>query len=865
VKILTKPRTFSTKFKRKLRAATTLSLAALFVAGTLAPILVGGRVFADEPAWPTTPPAQICGDSELLAGPDTAPSGAVTVSAGDNTGFDFNRPGSTFWFEPGTHTLGTDQYGQIIARANTTYLGAPGAVIDGQNINLYAFTNDVPNVTIKYLTIKNFGTGLDNNNEGVVNHDSGTNWTIEYNTIIDNDGAGVFVGPDNDIRYNCLKDNGQYGFSMFKEPIEGDSAIKNILLDHNEIVGNNTDNWESHIEGCGCTGGGKFWDVNGATITNNWVHDNRGTGLWADTNNIDFLVEGNYIEENDGEGIWYEISYNATIRNNTIRRNAWVSGQANTGSPGAAVYISESGGDARLDYSVSGAPKIRIYDNTFQDNFSGVSIYENSNRFCNSNGNTSKGYCTPFVSPTLLPEEPRSYEYTDPIYADHPCYTDVAEAPYTADCRWRSQNIEVNNNEFHFDGTVVPCAGTYCGAQALYATGADNLSWSPYTVEDVQNDVMFNNSNSFHDNAYFGDWVFAKGYGETISFHSWQATPFGQDASSTFTGDADNAGPGAEGNNGGGGGSTPPATAPNDLDEDTATLEGSIGEWSNWYSENVSRSDEEAHSGSRSLRVDVTDPWGWGVQLNNWPGFETTPGLKSLSLWGKLGSGTNLTPKMTVKWIDENYATLQTDFVTLPALTSAWQKISTVVEAPAGAVNALVSLSGLGSPGDYLYLDDMVVGDAPNVLDAATSGGEGSAGEWSSWYSADIAATNTEANHGTGSLKVDVTDPWGWAVQTNNWPGFETAAGNKRVSFSAKQGSGSISNVTLRIKWYDASQNLLQTDTLPLENLSGSWQAASTDLAAPSGTANAYLDMYSESGSAGDSLYLDDIAVINKD
>ena len=148
MKILTNTRTFSTKCKRRGRRAVTLALAALFVAGTAAPLIAGSRVFADEPAWPTTPPAQICGDSELLAGPGTAPAGSVTVPAGDNSGFDFNRPGSTLWFEAGTHTLGNDQYGQIIARANMTYIGAPGAVIDGQNLNLYAFTNDVPDVTI---------------------------------------------------------------------------------------------------------------------------------------------------------------------------------------------------------------------------------------------------------------------------------------------------------------------------------------------------------------------------------------------------------------------------------------------------------------------------------------------------------------------------------------------------------------------------------------------------------------------------------------------------------------------------------------------------------------------------------------------
>ncbi|MGO4781985.1 hypothetical protein AB4084_41500, partial [Lysobacter sp. 2RAB21] len=54
--------------------------------------------------WPSAPPAQVCGNTALLAGPATAPTGAVVVPAGDNSGFNFNRPGATFWFETGVHT-----------------------------------------------------------------------------------------------------------------------------------------------------------------------------------------------------------------------------------------------------------------------------------------------------------------------------------------------------------------------------------------------------------------------------------------------------------------------------------------------------------------------------------------------------------------------------------------------------------------------------------------------------------------------------------------------------------------------------------------------------------------------------------------
>ncbi len=257
----------------------------------------------------------------------------------------------------------------------------------------------------------------------------------------------------------------------------------------------------------------------------------------------------------------------------------------------------------------------------------------------------------------------------------------------------------------------------------------------------------------------------------------------------------------------------------------------------------------------------MTDPWGWGAALSNWPGFSTTAGVKKLSFWGKLGSGTSLQPRMIVKWLDRNQTVLQTNELRSPALTTEWQQSSVLADAPEGASTVLVSIIGSGNPGDYFYLDDIAVGDAPNALDADTAGGETSAGQWQSWYSASVTASTSEAHRGTGSLRVDVDGPWGWGIVAANWPGFTASAGNKRVSYWAMQGTGSLSEVTLRVKWLDRSQTLLQTDVIPLSGLSTNWQQAVANLAAPSGTANVYLEIYSPSGVPGDSLYLDELVI----
>ncbi|MEA2828063.1 MAG: hypothetical protein QOG43_2502, partial [Actinomycetota bacterium] len=233
------------------------------VAFGLAALVIGLPALTSRPApagaaigtFPTTPPAQICGNASILNGPATQPAGSVRVDPGQNlnTVTQAQPAGTTFWLAPGTHTLGSGQYNQVIPKDNDSYVGAPGAILDGGSVNKYAFTAQAANVSIQHLTIQNFGPVGSNNNEGVVNHDGGSGWTLKYDTIQGNAGAGVFIGSSNTVAYNCILNNGQYGFSMFKAT---QGSLGNIVIDHNEIAGNNTYDWEAHVAGCGCSGGG---------------------------------------------------------------------------------------------------------------------------------------------------------------------------------------------------------------------------------------------------------------------------------------------------------------------------------------------------------------------------------------------------------------------------------------------------------------------------------------------------------------------------------------------------------------------------------------------------------------------------------
>ncbi|MDQ1426602.1 MAG: hypothetical protein QOK39_78, partial [Acidimicrobiaceae bacterium] len=294
-------------------------------ATTTAPAPAAGSTTASPfSPGPSQPHGAVCGNQALLAGPVSPPPGAVIVSPGhDLQAATVAAPtGTTFWLAPGTHTLGGDQFDQVVPKDGDTYIGAPGAVLDGRRVNRYAFTQHARNVTVRYLTITRFGPVGTNGNEGAVNHDSGPGWTVAFNTIEANAGAGVMVGDDNTVMSNCLSGNGEYGFSVFSPP-----GVHNVTITGNEIVGNNTDDWEARVAGCGCTGGGKFWDTTGAVVTSNWVHGNKGVGLFADTDNVGLRIEDNTIEGNDAEGIVYEISYNARIAHNLLAGNAIAKGK----------------------------------------------------------------------------------------------------------------------------------------------------------------------------------------------------------------------------------------------------------------------------------------------------------------------------------------------------------------------------------------------------------------------------------------------------------------------------------------------------------------------------------------------------------
>jgi hypothetical protein len=159
-----------------------------------------------------------------------------------------------------------------------------------------------------------------------------------------------------------------------------------------------------------------------------------------------------------------------------------------------------------------------------------------------------------------------------------------------------------------------------------------------------------------------------------------------------------------------------------------------------------------------------------------------------------------------------------------------------------------------------MYFDDIVVGDAENALDADTGGLEGSVGEWRAWYSTSVSSSADQAYSGTRSLLIAVTSGGFWGVQIARRPGFPTTSGTKRISYWARVGVPGIAEMTLRVRWFDASQEILRT-TVPLTALTADWPQATADLNAPEGTVAVRVELYGGSAPEGSTVYIDNILV----
>jgi parallel beta-helix repeat protein len=220
------------------------------------------------------------------------------------------------------------------------------------SVTVYAFGGSATGVTIKGLIIEKYANAAQ---RAAVS--GGSSWVIESNEVRHNHGTGIGIGANGVMRGNYVHHQGQLGVK---------AGGMNGLVENNEIAYNNTAYFGAgrYAE----TGGSKFAKTDGLIVRNNYVHHNKGPGLWTDINNINCLYEGNRVEDNEWRGIFHEISYACVIRNNVVRRNGFNSPGASS-IEGAGILISDS-------------PDVEVYGNTVEDNNAGIMAVE-ANRDAN--------------------------------------------------------------------------------------------------------------------------------------------------------------------------------------------------------------------------------------------------------------------------------------------------------------------------------------------------------------------------------------------------------------------------------------------------------------------------------------------------
>jgi parallel beta-helix repeat protein len=242
-----------------------------------------------------------------------APPESVIVSPGEiQDAVNAHGPDTPFLLSPGVYSDAP-----VTPKNGDRFYGEGKAAWDGASVQQKAFngagTNNVLVSGIRFLHFKppNQGSGIFNLNQGE------SAFVIEGCEIAYNGGTPVVVGNGTQVINNSIHDNTWVGIGGYQ--------VASVRIDHNELY----NNYLADISPDTATGDAsamKFTKTQDVQITNNIIRDNHGIGIWFDTDNSGTVIDGNLIEGNSYRGIMEEVSYGATISNNTISGNGNLSG-----------------------------------------------------------------------------------------------------------------------------------------------------------------------------------------------------------------------------------------------------------------------------------------------------------------------------------------------------------------------------------------------------------------------------------------------------------------------------------------------------------------------------------------------------------
>lgn len=127
-----------------------------------------------------------------------------------------------------------------------------------------------------------------------------------------------------------------------------------------------------------------------------------------------------------------------------------------------------------------------------------------------------------------------------------------------------------------------------------------------------------------------------------------------------------------------------------------------------------------------------------------------------------------------------------------------------------------------------------------NVMMADNASFETSVGNWVAWFSTAIARDREAARVGEWGLRITITKPNGWGIETANWPGTPAKPGLYRVSCWARVAEGNPGPADLTLTWGTDAGDGLRKDQFDIEWLGNEWVRLVKETTAPPGTTRVY-------------------------
>ena len=254
--------------------------------------------------------------------------------------------GTSFLIRQGVHARQT-----VYPRDGMSFVGEPGAVLDGQQVTAQAIVaGRTHGVTVRGLRI----TGYVPPDSGAAVEGHGSDgWVVESNEIDHNsNGAsrayGIRIGSGWVLRANTIHHNGWVGIAGYR-------AVDS-LIEGNDVYANPPDAFEDNV---GEAANIKLFECGRIALRDNYVHDGPFLGIWLDRSEPEMTVEANRVLNHGDAGIWFEVGYKGVIRGNSVE-NAGYRGRYSSG------WVSGAG------IQVTNSPDVSVIDNTVTNSLNGI-------------------------------------------------------------------------------------------------------------------------------------------------------------------------------------------------------------------------------------------------------------------------------------------------------------------------------------------------------------------------------------------------------------------------------------------------------------------------------------------------------------